>query len=90
MREDVLFNGKSAKAFISNSPFFAPNPRTKIMPTGGVNITEESIKSWFEAGIVAAGIGSKLITKESVASKDWDNITKNVANTLKIIQKFKK
>ena len=68
----------------------APNPWTKLMPTGGVDITEESIESWFEAGIVAAGIGSKLITKELVDSEDWDGISQNVSNTLKLIQKFKK
>lgn len=67
----------------------APNPWTKIMPTGGVDITEESIKSWFEAGVVAVGIGSKLITKNLVASENWDGIAKNVANTLKLIQKSK-
>ena len=68
----------------------APSPWTKIMPTGGVDITEESIKSWFEAGIVAAGIGSKLITKKLVESEDWDGISQNVSKTLKLIQKFKK
>ncbi|MBY9008970.1 MAG: bifunctional 4-hydroxy-2-oxoglutarate aldolase/2-dehydro-3-deoxy-phosphogluconate aldolase [Candidatus Lokiarchaeota archaeon] len=67
----------------------APNPWTKIMPTGGVDITEESIESWFEAGVVAVGIGSKLITKDLVASKNWDGIAKNVANTLELIQKSK-
>ena len=68
----------------------APNPWTKIMPTGGVDITDESIKSWFDAGVVAVGIGSKLITKVYVASKDWDGIKINITNTLKKIQKFKK
>jgi len=68
----------------------APNPWTKIMPTGGVDITDKSIKSWFDAGVVAVGIGSKLITKVYVASKDWDGIKINITNTLKKIQKFKK
>jgi len=68
----------------------APSPWTKIMPTGGVDITEESIKSWFDSGIVAAGIGSKLITKDLIANSDWDGITKNVLNTLELIKKYKK
>ena len=68
----------------------APAPWTKMMPTGGVDITEDSLKSWFEAGVVAVGIGSKLITKELVASKDWEGISKNVRNVLNYIQKFKK
>jgi len=68
----------------------APSPWTKVMPTGGIDIIEESIKSWFEAGIVAAGIGSKLITKKLVESEDWDGISQNVSETLKLIQKYKK
>lgn len=68
----------------------APTPWTKIIPTGGVDITEESIKGWFEAGVFAVGIGSKLITKKLVDAKNWDGITKNVAITLEMIQKSRK
>ena len=67
----------------------APSPWTKIMPTGGVDITEESIKGWFEAGVVAVGIGSKLISKDLVAKENWDGIVRNVANTLALIKKYK-
>ena len=67
-----------------------PMPWSKIMPTGGVDITEESIKGWFEAGVVAVGIGSSLITKELIAKKDWEGITKNVEKALALIKKYKK
>ncbi len=67
-----------------------PMPWTKIMPTGGVEITEESIKRWFESGVVAVGIGSNLITKELIAKKDWIGITKNVEKALALIKKYKK
>ncbi len=33
------------------------------MPTGGVDCTEESINKWFEAGVSAVGLGSKLFVK---------------------------
>ncbi|MHA1437590.1 MAG: bifunctional 4-hydroxy-2-oxoglutarate aldolase/2-dehydro-3-deoxy-phosphogluconate aldolase [Promethearchaeota archaeon] len=68
----------------------APSPWTKIMPTGGVGITKESLHSWFEAGVVAVGIGSNLITKDSINSQDWDGITENVKKVLNIIKKLKK
>ena len=68
----------------------APMPWTKIMPTGGVDISEESLKGWFEAGVVAVGIGSKLITKDLVAKKEWDGISQNVSKTLEIIKNVKK
>ncbi|MBX9971576.1 bifunctional 2-keto-4-hydroxyglutarate aldolase/2-keto-3-deoxy-6-phosphogluconate aldolase [Cytobacillus firmus] len=35
-----------------------PLPNVRIMPTGGIN--QENIKSWLNAGAVAAGIGSDL------------------------------
>lgn len=38
-----------------------PCPWTRIMPTGGVDATEESTKAWFEAGVACVGMGSKLI-----------------------------
>ena len=43
--------------FVKN--VLGPMPWTKIMPTGGVEATEESLKAWFGAGIVACGIGSQ-------------------------------
>lgn len=55
-----------------------PCPWTKIMPTGGVDATEENIKKWFEAGASCVGMGSKLITKDLVARGDWEGITANV------------
>jgi len=52
-----------------------PCPWTRIMPTGGVDATEESIKAWFEAGVACVGIGSKLIRKDLVAAGNWAEIT---------------
>lgn len=63
-----------------------PCPWTSLMPTGGVDITPESLEAWFDAGIVCAGIGSKMITKELLAAKDYDGIAEKVARTLKTIQ----
>jgi 2-dehydro-3-deoxyphosphogluconate aldolase/(4S)-4-hydroxy-2-oxoglutarate aldolase len=59
-----------------------PCPWTRIMPTGGVDATEESIRAWFEAGAACVGMGSKLITKELVAAGDFDAISKKVAQVL--------
>jgi 2-dehydro-3-deoxyphosphogluconate aldolase/(4S)-4-hydroxy-2-oxoglutarate aldolase len=66
-----------------------PCPWTSIMPTGGVDPTEESLTKWFKAGIVCAGIGSKLITKELLQAKDYDGIAKNVEQTIAVIKKLK-
>ncbi len=62
-----------------------PCPWVSIMPTGGVEPEEASLRGWFEAGIVCAGIGSNLITKDLLAKKDYDGIAARVAQTIKLI-----
>jgi 2-dehydro-3-deoxyphosphogluconate aldolase/(4S)-4-hydroxy-2-oxoglutarate aldolase len=63
-----------------------PMPWTRIMPTGGVDATEESIRAWFGAGAACVGMGSKLITKELVAKGDFDAISNKVTQVLAWIQ----
>lgn len=53
----------------------APMPWTRIMPTGGVDATKESIQDWIQAGAACLGMGSKLITKDTVAKGDWASLT---------------
>lgn len=42
----------------------APTPWSMIMPTGGVSADKDNLKSWFDAGIVAVGMGSALFPKK--------------------------
>jgi len=64
-----------------------PMPWTSIMPTGGVDITEESINAWIGAGCVCLGMGSKLITKDLVIAGDWEGIAGNVARAIELVKK---
>ena len=66
-----------------------PMPWTRIMPTGGVEPTEESLRKWFGAGIVACGIGSNMITKKLLDAKDFQGIEDNVRQTLSLVQRIK-
>ena len=66
-----------------------PCPWTSIMPTGGVAPTDESLTAWFEAGVACVGMGSKLVTKEMVAARDWAGITENVRQVLAKVKKLK-
>ncbi len=59
-----------------------PTPWTRIMPTGGVETTQESIRAWFKAGITAAGIGSNLIKKEWLAAGNYAAITAKTVEVL--------
>ncbi|WP_417444934.1 bifunctional 4-hydroxy-2-oxoglutarate aldolase/2-dehydro-3-deoxy-phosphogluconate aldolase [Joostella sp.] len=66
-----------------------PCPWTSIMPTGGVEPTEENITAWFHAGVTCVGMGSKLITKELIKNKDFKLLTANVQNAINIIKSIK-
>lgn len=50
----------------------APFPNLKLMPTGGVTLEENNLKSWFKAGVVCVGIGSNLFSKETLAEINYD------------------
>jgi 2-dehydro-3-deoxyphosphogluconate aldolase/(4S)-4-hydroxy-2-oxoglutarate aldolase len=65
-------------------------PDLIFMPTGGVDTTKENIQAWFDAGVSAVGMGSKLISKKLMDEKDYqtiENQTKNVLNIIKTINK---
>ncbi len=53
----------------------APMPWSRIMVTGGVEPTEENLKSWFGAGAFCVGMGSKLFPKEVIAAADWEVVS---------------
>ncbi|MCY4562279.1 MAG: bifunctional 4-hydroxy-2-oxoglutarate aldolase/2-dehydro-3-deoxy-phosphogluconate aldolase [Flavobacteriaceae bacterium] len=65
----------------------SPQPWTSIMPTGGVTTEESNIRRWFDAGAVCVGIGSKLISKDILGSKDFKKLTKEVEKVVSIIEK---
>jgi 2-dehydro-3-deoxyphosphogluconate aldolase/(4S)-4-hydroxy-2-oxoglutarate aldolase len=81
-----VFPGSSVGGpeFVKN--VLGPMPWTRIMPTGGVEPTEESLRKWYGAGIVACGIGSNLITKELLAKQDYAGIEARVRDTVKLIK----
>ncbi len=64
-------------------------PNLKFMPTGGVDTTKENIESWFKAGVSAVGMGSKLVSKELMASQDYTTIENETKKVLEIIQSIK-
>lgn len=66
-----------------------PQPWTSIMPTGGVSTDEANLKGWFDAGVTCVGMGSKLISKEILANKDYAGLEKTVRETLALIKKLR-
>jgi 2-dehydro-3-deoxyphosphogluconate aldolase/(4S)-4-hydroxy-2-oxoglutarate aldolase len=67
-----------------------PQPWTNIMPTGGVDPTEESLKTWFDAGVYCVGMGTNLITKDILKNKDWKLLKDNVSALVAIYNKIRK
>lgn len=66
-----------------------PQPWTKVMPTGGVSPQEDNLRGWFSAGSICVGMGSKLLSKDLIASEKYDEITSKVKDTLALIQTIK-
>jgi catechol 2,3-dioxygenase-like lactoylglutathione lyase family enzyme len=71
-----IFPGDSVGGPKFVKSILGPTPWTRIMPTGGVEATRESIEAWFKAGVAAVGIGTNLIRKEWVQSGEYEKITK--------------
>ena len=81
-----VFPGSSVGGPDFVKSILGPMPWTRIMPTGGVEATEASLKAWFGAGIVACGIGSNLITKALLDKKDYAGIEARVRDTVQMIK----
>ena len=60
----------------------APSPWTRMMPTGGVDATRDSIEAWIGAGAACLGMGSRLVVKELVMAGDFEAISARVAQVL--------
>lgn len=63
-------------ANITGMDFFkavkAPMPHLKLMPTGGVTLTNG--KEWLKAGACAVGVGSALVSGEDLKNRDFKAI----------------
>lgn len=55
-----------------------------FIPTGGVEIDEENIRSWVHAGVCAVGLGSRLISKEILRTENYELLYTRTLEALKI------
>jgi 2-dehydro-3-deoxyphosphogluconate aldolase/(4S)-4-hydroxy-2-oxoglutarate aldolase len=65
-----------------------PCPWSAIMPTGGVEPTEENLSAWFKAGVTCVGMGSNLFPSSVIREGKWDEITERVKECTAIIEKI--
>jgi 2-dehydro-3-deoxyphosphogluconate aldolase/(4S)-4-hydroxy-2-oxoglutarate aldolase len=66
-----------------------PQPWTQIMPTGGVTPERENLEAWFAAGATCVGMGSKMISKDILANKDFQGLEQRIRNALELIQEIR-
>ena len=60
-----------------------------FVPTGGVEIEENNIASWFKAGVCAVGMGSKLVSKAIIEKRDYEKIEALTKETFQMIDKVR-
>lgn len=60
-------------------------PNLLFMPTGGVELTKESIGGWFKAGVCAVGMGSQLISASVMEGKKYAELTEATKQAIAIV-----
>jgi len=61
-------------------------PGLLFMPTGGVEMKPENINAWFHAGVSAVGIGSKLISKDILNNRLYDQLYTDTVNAIELVK----
>lgn len=85
-----LFPGPTTGGAKFLKAFLGPCPWSNIMPSGGVEPTEENLAEWFGAGVFCVGMGSQLITKEIIKNKEYQKLEDTCRESLRIIEKLRK
>lgn len=60
----------------------APCPWVTAIPTGGIEPTVESLRSWYRVGAPAVGMGSKLLPKALIEARNFDGLHELIAATV--------
>lgn len=81
-------DGLGGPGFIKN--MLGPMPWAKLMPSGGVEPTAESVGAWIRAGAACIAMGSRLIRKEMLASQDYTGLSQTVAQVLAWVQEARR
>jgi 2-dehydro-3-deoxyphosphogluconate aldolase/(4S)-4-hydroxy-2-oxoglutarate aldolase len=59
-------------------------PGQIFIPTGGVELDEDNVRSWFKAGVKAVGFGSRLISKDILKTENYDLLYENTLEALRL------
>jgi len=64
-------------------------PDLLFMPTGGVEPERQNLKSWFDAGVSAVGMGSKLIKINLIEENNSEAFSDYISKVMLLIQSCK-
>ena len=64
-------------------------PGQLFIPTGGVEIEQDNLSTWFKAGVCAVGMGSKLIDKNILERQQYDILYKRTQQALELVKSSK-
>jgi 2-dehydro-3-deoxyphosphogluconate aldolase / (4S)-4-hydroxy-2-oxoglutarate aldolase len=64
-------------------------PDLYFMPTGGVEVNKENLAAWFKSGVVAVGMGSKLITKDMLEKKEYEQLINKTKEAIALVQEVR-
>ncbi|SMC90127.1 bifunctional 4-hydroxy-2-oxoglutarate aldolase/2-dehydro-3-deoxy-phosphogluconate aldolase [Moheibacter sediminis] len=67
----------------------APMPWTNIMPTGGVEPTNESLTQWINAGAYCVGLGSQLFVKNKDGQFNYEKTTETVKFSINKVKELR-
>lgn len=60
-------------------------PDLIFMPTGGVEPEEQNLKSWFDAGVSAVGMGSKLLKTNLIQEGDFEALSNYISKAMALV-----
>jgi len=61
-------------------------PGQLFVPTGGVELNQKNITEWFKAGVCAVGLGSKLISKEVLEKRLYEQLYNDTIKAFELVK----
>jgi 2-dehydro-3-deoxyphosphogluconate aldolase / (4S)-4-hydroxy-2-oxoglutarate aldolase len=65
-----------------------PMPNVKLMVTGGVDPTTESLTSWFRSGVTSVGIGSQLFPQALLDKGNFKELSEQISGLMKVAREL--
>lgn len=85
-----VFPGETVGGPAFIKALLGPMPWSRLMPTGGVEATRESVQGWLKAGACCVGLGSNLVRKDWLTNQNYSAIQETTRLILEWVAELKK